>query len=552
MSLPTVRSRTGVTAGLPTVRSRTGAAAGLLALVLAVLLLPAAPAQAHAILERTAPAQDSVVATAPHRLTLRFSEDVTAAADALRAYDSAQRPVRLGPSQAHGKAVSASFPGRVRPGTYTVSWHVVSADSHPVSGQFTFSIGHPSAVTHHGDLGTHTDRTVGVLMTASRFAGYAGIVLSLGIIAVVLGLWPQGRVLRRVRRLVWTGWWLLVAGAAGGFLLQGPYGVGRSLGALLDPGLLQSTAHSRYGTAVLGRLSVLLVLGVLLLVALSGLGETGALALGIGICALSILVSVGLAGHAGDGSVWSPAMLADVAHVAAMGVWMGGLVLLVTGLRSRDMPLEQVLPRFSRWALVSYAVIAASGTFRAWQTVGAWAALPDTLYGRLLLGKIGGFVLLGVLGEAARRWVRHRRRDSGHLAGLRAEVGIGAAVLVLTSVLVGTAQAKESYAPTRTVTSATATTQVALTADPAHSGVSTLRVAVTGATGSPQAFSGLSATVSCPDKGVAPLPVHFSRTGTGTARAAATFSVPGTWIVDLSVRTGPVQQTDFRLRIPVR
>jgi copper transport protein len=346
----------------------------------------------------------------------------------------------------------------------------------------------------------------------------------------------------------------MTLGAAGGFLLQGPYGASRSVGAVFDGDLLSTTLDSRFGVAVLARLSVLLVLGILLLITVSGLGETAPIAGGVGICALSILVSFGLAGHAGDGSVWSLAMAADVLHIGAMAVWMGGLVLVIGCLFAADRAeiLDRVLPRFSRWALVAFVIIAATGTIRAWQTVGTWAALPDTLYGRLLLAKIGGFVLLGGLGELARRWVRDRRRTWRRASGLRVEVAIGAAVLVLTSILVGTAQAKESYAPTRTVSSASATTKAALTAEPAHTGRSTLRLAVTTPSGTPQPISQLTATISCTAKGIAPLPVRFTGDGRGRAHATVTFSVPGTWDVDLTVRTGPVEATSFRLRMPVR
>ncbi|HVX43157.1 MAG TPA: copper resistance protein CopC [Mycobacteriales bacterium] len=533
----------------------TAARFGLTAMVTLVLLVLFGPnpAQAHAILERAAPAQDGIVATAPHQVTLQFSENVSGESDSVRIFDAAQKPVRTGPTHFDGKRVTISFPANARPGTYSVSWQVISADSHPVSGSFAFSVGHRSAQS--GTVGArHPDRMVRILVGASRFAGYAGVVLGLGLVAVLLGLWPAGRTVRRVGRLVWSGWWLMVLGAAGGFLLQGPYGASRSVGAVFDGELLSTTLDSRFGVAVAARLSVLLVLGILLLIALSGLAEITPMAAGIGICAASILVSYGLAGHAGDGSVWSLAMLADVLHIGAMAVWLGGLVLLIGCLLAADRieALEHVLPRFSRWALVAFAVIAATGTFRAWQTVGAWAALPDTLYGRLLLAKIGGFVLLGALGELARRWVRHRRRSWRHGSGLRLEVAIGAAVLVVTSILVGTAQAKESYAPTRTVSSASATTKAAVTADPAHTGRSDLRLAVTTPSGVPQSISQITATISCTEKGIAPLPVRFTGSGRGTARAVVTFSVPGTWDIDLTVRTGAVEATAFRLRMPVR
>lgn len=39
------------------------------------------------------------------------------------------------------------LPDKLAQGTYMVSWRVVSADGHPISGAFTFSIGKPSATS---------------------------------------------------------------------------------------------------------------------------------------------------------------------------------------------------------------------------------------------------------------------------------------------------------------------------------------------------------------------------------------------------------------------
>lgn len=139
-----------VTTGL---RPRRSAVLRLLvvALALAGALLGrlggAAPASAHAALTGSTPAQGSVADRA-EQVTLTFSEGVAMGDDSIRVLDpqgkrvddeklrnlSSDRVVKYG----------AGLPSGLRDGTYTVAWQAVSADSHPVSGAFTFSIGAPS------------------------------------------------------------------------------------------------------------------------------------------------------------------------------------------------------------------------------------------------------------------------------------------------------------------------------------------------------------------------------------------------------------------------
>ena len=107
-------------------------------------LVTAAPASAHAMLERTSPAADGIVAHAPPDVVVTFSEAVSLVPGAVRVYDGALREVDTGTASHPGgdptSAAVALAPG-LGAGTYTVTWRVVSADSHPVSGAFTFQIG---------------------------------------------------------------------------------------------------------------------------------------------------------------------------------------------------------------------------------------------------------------------------------------------------------------------------------------------------------------------------------------------------------------------------
>jgi copper resistance protein C len=116
----------------------------LAAFALAAALASAAlPACAHAFLDHASPPVGSAVPTPPAAVTLWFTHDLEPAFSHVSVTDQAGRRVDLGNAR-----VPADRPAELQvglkplpPGTYTVSWHVVSVDTHPTQGTFTFSVG---------------------------------------------------------------------------------------------------------------------------------------------------------------------------------------------------------------------------------------------------------------------------------------------------------------------------------------------------------------------------------------------------------------------------
>ena len=81
-------------------------------------------------------------------MRLQFSEPVDLGPHAVQLLDADGKAIAT-PAPSHAAARTPRVlrlpPGLAR-GTYVVAWRVVSADSHPVSGAFSFCIGAPSAV----------------------------------------------------------------------------------------------------------------------------------------------------------------------------------------------------------------------------------------------------------------------------------------------------------------------------------------------------------------------------------------------------------------------
>ncbi|CAM5406771.1 hypothetical protein SGRIM128S_03393 [Streptomyces griseomycini] len=175
--------------------------------VAGALLAGAAPASAHAALTGSDPRQGAVVDRAPTRVSLTFSEPIAVSDDAVRVLDPKGKRVDKGaPANPSGTTYSVQLLSGLPDGTYTVAYQVVSADSHPVAGAFTFSVGAPSETSVPVSAQAADDGPVGWLYGFGRYVSYAGFVVMVGGAAFVLACWPRGSGVRAVQRLVVSGW----------------------------------------------------------------------------------------------------------------------------------------------------------------------------------------------------------------------------------------------------------------------------------------------------------------------------------------------------------
>ncbi|MBW8480766.1 cytochrome c oxidase assembly protein [Actinomadura parmotrematis] len=159
-----------------------------------------------------------------------------------------------------------------------------------------------------------------------------------------------------------------------------------------------------------------LMLVVLLAVVVALLGRTtttpGATA-GLLVLAGIALLPPPLTGHSASAANHSVAVTGVALHVAAVAPWVGGLaVVCAHALLGRDR-LGVMAERYSRMALWCYVVVGASGLVNVIARLPDPAELLSTDYGRLALGKIVAFALLGWFGW----W--HRRRTLPAVADRR-------------------------------------------------------------------------------------------------------------------------------------
>ncbi|MEW1830596.1 copper resistance protein CopC [Streptomyces sp. NPDC088196] len=389
----------------------------LLLAVTGMLFAGAGTASAHAALTGSDPSSGVVVDKAPTQISLTFSEKVSTNDDSLRVLNPKGKRVDVGkPSNISGTTYAIQVRSGLPDGTYTVAWQVVSADSHPVAGAFTFSVGAPSKTTvsvSDQDVG---GGLVGGLYGFGRYMSYAGFIVMVGGGAFILACWQRGAGVRALQRLVVSGWVSLTAATLWLLLLRGSYSTTGKVGDIFDLNLLGQVLQTKTGAALVSRL-LLLAAAALFIAVLFGAYDkredeekrdlTFGLAIGGGVVAAGLAASWALAEHASTGLQPGIAMPVDVVHLLAVAIWLGGLSALLVALYRA--PADNLVGRtavqnFSRIAFGSVLALVATGIYQSWRQLGSWSAFTDTGYGQLLLVKIGLVALLVGIASISRRW----------------------------------------------------------------------------------------------------------------------------------------------------
>jgi hypothetical protein len=110
--------------------------------LLPAMLLATSPAFAHAFLKTASPPVGSDIPVSPAAVTITFTEGVEPAFSTIAVANAGgQRVDKDDPHLVHGEqTVLAVAVPKLPPGTYTVTWHATSVDTHKTEGSFTFTV----------------------------------------------------------------------------------------------------------------------------------------------------------------------------------------------------------------------------------------------------------------------------------------------------------------------------------------------------------------------------------------------------------------------------
>lgn len=116
-----------------------------LALAITIALLPqlgTSAANAHAELTSANPKQKSVVTVLPKKVVLQFNEDLInlEPGNQLRVIDPKGKAVHSGTATVFGNQLSVALRSSKVLGKYRVSYRAISADGHPITGSYDFTL----------------------------------------------------------------------------------------------------------------------------------------------------------------------------------------------------------------------------------------------------------------------------------------------------------------------------------------------------------------------------------------------------------------------------
>lgn len=98
-------------------------------------------AAAHTALASSDPAKDATVSASPAAIVLTFTEDINPAFANVAVNSADGRNWVTGNPRVEGPRLTAAVgPDRFANGAYTVGYRVVSADGHPVTGSYDFTV----------------------------------------------------------------------------------------------------------------------------------------------------------------------------------------------------------------------------------------------------------------------------------------------------------------------------------------------------------------------------------------------------------------------------
>jgi putative copper export protein len=240
------------------------------------------------------------------------------------------------------------------------------------------------------------------------FAGYAGLVLAVGIIGYAVLLHRRVLDNPRVRFAVTAGWVLGLTGAITRALVAAADATGARISAL-GPGPLSVAAGDPEFRAKAAAVALWTVGGLAVVALRTGGGNALARPVWQVLGPVLALELLRFTSVTADRSLDSTTTVASLVHLGAMTLWLGGLVtLLLERDRMSQRDLRRVLPRFSRLAFGAVTAVVITGIVLAVAYLATPADLFGTGYGRLLLAKTALLAAILVAARRSQRWVaRH-------------------------------------------------------------------------------------------------------------------------------------------------
>lgn len=525
----------------------------LVASVVCVLFAPAAMASAHAVLDNSIPTSGATLEETPLQIVLDFDESVESSLGYIKLFSSSGKRIQLPAARADTSDASIIrvVPPTLAQDSYVAIYRVISADGHPVEGAITFRVG-TGAVSNFSSLiaaafkDSETSLAVKVVMALLRLISYIAISVVLAGIFFLLGSDAPRKWLNRA---------VMLAGSVLGlstvllYLLHGMNASGGSWAQIANVSVVKDVFATQLGESLFVRIVLSFLLVCVIARWSKSAKEHQQISKFIAVFAVVTLpFTYAFAGHA---VVVSPAAL-NVAllalHVAALGVWCGGLLLLLS---IADIRTTSIVEWFSSKAAVLIAFVVATGVVQALLLMNGIGNLTKTSYGKALIAKV---CVVGVMLICA-AIVRRRFYESGVIrlrAVLCAEVVVGLVVLSITAGMV-------AASPRPTVSNAPFSTALVqadvianITISPPRVGESEMHVIVSPPNGSLDPVLAIKARFSLASSNVPPIQAELNAVGPNHFVGIIQFVYAGEWKVDVIVSPDANSEVLYSTQLSIR
>ena len=508
-----------------------------------LLCAPAAMASAHAVLDNSVPTSGATLEDTPLQIVLDFDESVESSLGYIKLFSSSGKRVQLPAVKADASDASIVrvVPPTLAQDSYVAVYRVISADGHPVEGAITFRVG-AGAVSNLASVietalqDSETSNAVKVAMALMRFISYIAISIVLAGIFFLLGSDAPRKGLNRAVVLAGS---VLGLSTALLYLLHGMNASGGTWGQIANVSVVKDVFATQVGESLFARI----VVSLLLVSVVTRWGKF------VAVFAFATLpFTYAFAGHA---AVDSPAALTIALlalHVAAVGVWCGGLILLIF---VKDIRTTPIVEWFSQRAAILIAVVVATGVVQALLLMDGIGNLTKTSYGKALIAKV---CVVGIMLICA-AIVRRRFYESGVSrlrAVLCAEVLVGLVVLSITSGMV-------AASPRPTVSNAPFSTALVqgdvianITISPPRVGESEMHVIVSPPNGSLDPVLAIKARFSLVSGSVPPIQAELNAVGPNHFVGYIQFVYPGEWKVDVIVSPDANSEVLYSTQVKIK